>query len=219
MEIPESITDVGAAYLQDVRNVVPFSALATAVLAVGLSITRSANDVTDGGLWLMAATTPISSLLKVDGGLWANLHILDVPIALGCSGLGLLFSGIFRRIVFWALTTSKKFKTLEKSQSKIDSQDNVSPEMQIEWINKQISKSLPSLKRKDSCAEIFCGIAVISLYYGKVDVLLDSTILLLALLASYICVQSSAKDYISKVYPFVLIKANLIGFKYIEPKR
>lgn len=219
MEIPETISDAGTAYIQDIRNVIPISALATGVLAMSLSLTRSANDTTECGLWLIAATTPIATLLKADGGIWAYLHILDLPIALICAGLALLISGIFRRIVFWALTSSEKFKNLEHSQKSEAIDDIEVAKQRTNWINEQISKTLPNLKKKDTCAELLCGVVATSFFYGQLSVNLDLVIFFAALIASYICVQSSAKDYLSKVYPFVLLKANLAGFRYIEPKR
>lgn len=219
MEMPESISDVGAAYLQDMREVVPISALATLALSLGLSVTCSSTDVSEGGVWLLAALTPISTLLKADGGVWAFLHLLDIPLGLLCAGVALLISEVFRRVAFWAITSSGNFKSLERSQHQVSTTDKDSTEKRSKWIDDQISKSLSRLKKKDSCAEIISGVASTALIYGQLTVLLDLAILLATLLIAYICVQSSAKDYVSKVYPFVLMKANLAGFVHTESKR
>lgn len=217
--MPEALNNAGDAYLQDIRNIIPVSALVITLMALCLAATRSANESVESGIWIAAGTTSIAKLLNVSGGIWTNLNILDMPLALVCAGVALLISGIYRRVVFWALTSSKDFKNLEASQSNKVSSNTVESERKASWINEQIAKSLPNLKKKDVSAELLCGIATTTIFYGNLSAVVDLSILTATLVTAYVCVQSCAKDYLTKVYPFILIKANLAGLIHSEPKR
>ncbi len=130
-----------------------------------------------------------------------------------------MISSIYRKIVFWALASSKEFRQLEASQHIKMSLDTKEAEKQLNWIDGQIAKSLPNLKKKDMAAELLCGVAASTIFYGNLGAIVDFSIVIAALITAYIYVQSCAKDYLTTVYPYFMLKANLAGLVHHEPRR
>lgn len=215
MDLSESISDVGAAYLQDVRQIIPTSAVLISLLAIGLSINRSALDSIESGIWIHSFNLSIAQLLTGDMGIWKHIHTIDFPIALLCASIALICVEIFRKIVFWAITTSNEFITLTKPQ-KIEGNDASEPK--LIWINSQIEKNRTKLQRKNILAELLSGASIASLFYGNVFSIVDFCVFLFGLTTSYICIQSTAKEYIRTIYPLQLYKARVAGIVSIDPQ-
>lgn len=213
MEAPDTLLDFGKAYINDIQRIFPTSGLIIFCLSLTMYVIKTDGYLNTDGIWILAASTSISSIISDDSKIWSRISVADIPISLLCATGAILLCGLFRRIVFWAITSNPKFRNLQRNQIILKAENQENHTEQLSWIKEQAEKGLRQVKSKQLIAELLCGVFITSIWHGSLLATVDIFVEFSALLIAYIITQATAKEYITNAYPYTLLAANLIGLK------